>query len=49
MSQAWIDEMAASWFVKAQEGMSASEKNAFETWLRVNPSHQKAYQTFEGL
>ncbi|WP_333805507.1 FecR family protein [Sulfurospirillum sp.] len=49
MSQAWIDEMAASWFVKAQEGMSASEKNAFETWLRVNSAHQKAYQAFEGL
>lgn len=49
MSQAWIDEMAASWFVKAQDGMSVSEKNAFERWLRVNPAHQKAYQAFEGL
>ncbi len=49
MSQAWIDEMAASWFAKAQEGMSASEKKAFETWLSSNPTHQKAYASFEQL
>lgn len=49
MSQIWIDEMAASWFVKAQEGMSASDRHAFEQWLNVNPAHQKAYQAFEGL
>ena len=49
MSQAWIDEMAALWFVKAQDGMSASEKNTFEKWLHVNPKHQKAYTRFEAL
>jgi len=49
MSQAWVDEMAASWFAKAQEGMSVSEKNRFETWLHVNPAHQKAYAQFEAL
>lgn len=49
MSQAWIDELAALWFVKAQDGMSASEKNAFERWLHSNPSHQKAYHEFELL
>ena len=49
MSQAWIEEMAALWFVKAQDGMSVSEKNAFEKWLHVNPKHQKAYTEFEAL
>ena len=49
MSQAWIDEMAALWFVKAQDGMSASEKEAFERWLTLNPAHEKAYQSFEAL
>ncbi|WP_041959098.1 FecR family protein [Sulfurospirillum arsenophilum] len=49
MSQAWVDEMAALWFVKAQDGMSASEKNTFEKWLHVNPAHQKAYTQFEAL
>lgn len=47
MSQAWIDEMAAQWFAKAQEGMSAFEHKAFEQWLHVNPEHAKTYAKFE--
>jgi len=34
MSQAWIDEMATLWFVKAHDRMTDSEKKEFETWLQ---------------
>lgn len=49
MSQAWIDEMAALWFVKVQDGLSSSEQDAFQKWLHVNPEHQKAYAQLEAL
>lgn len=49
MSQVWIDEMAALWFAKAQEGLSEEEKTAFEKWLHVNPLHQKTYVEFDAL
>ena len=41
MSQAWIDEMAAQWFAKAQEGMSTFEHKAFEQWL--HPSFRTTF------
>jgi len=49
MSQAWIDEMATLWFVKAHDRMTDSEKKEFETWLHVNPAHHKAYAQLEAL
>jgi len=49
MSQAWIDEMAALWFTKVQDGLSFSEQRAFKKWLYVNPEHSKAYAQFEAL
>lgn len=49
MSQAWIDEMAALWCVKAHDGLSISEQKEFETWLHVNPKHAKAYAQFEAV
>ncbi|AHJ14008.1 FecR family protein [Sulfurospirillum multivorans] len=49
MSQAWIDEMAALWFTKVQDGLSFSEQRAFKKWLHVNPEHSKAYAQFEAL
>lgn len=49
MNHVWIDEMAALWFVKAQDGMSTAEKMDFEKWIHSNLAHQKAFESFESL
>lgn len=49
MSQSWVDEMAAMWFVKNKEGLSAAEKEALKAWLGANPKHQEAFCSFERL
>lgn len=49
MNQAWIDEMAALWFVKKQDGLEVKEENVFNNWLQANEEHQKAYAQFEVL
>ena len=48
MNQTWIDESAATWFLKHQEGLSPLEKLAFEQWIS-HVEHQKAYAMYERL
>lgn len=39
-----IDEQAAAWLVRRQDGLSAHEEAAFQAWLDVDPRHARALE-----
>jgi len=49
MPQPWIDETAASWFVRTQEGLSLEDEKLLKEWLHADPKHQEAYASFVTL
>lgn len=38
-----IKQTAASWVIKETEGLNSCEQNNLDSWLKQDPTHQKAY------
>ena len=44
-----LDLAAASWQVRRQDGLSASEEARFQAWLAADSEHRQAYARMEGV
>lgn len=44
-----LDLAAASWQVRRQDGLSASEEAQFQAWLAADSEHRQAYARMEGV